>query len=90
MEEGKYYFVYFPVVLTVVGRQSHVIKCSSYRDSVGEVDCENFYYFSTDIESVDDTSCGGQDAIFCDAYRMGHYYELDDTEMLIYVMSEIV
>jgi len=93
MEDGKYYFVYFPMIFGIEGRQCHVIKrVSSSIDNSEVVGCINYLYYTNredDRDLVDPSMCG-VDARFGDRFASGHYYELDDTEILTYVVPEIL
>ena len=93
MENGKYYFVYFNHIFGLSGKQTHVIRCENI-DLVGDrdsIDCIDYVFHTSRGNDEDyDTSRGGTACRFGDQVRIGHYYELNNEEVLIHVIPEII
>jgi len=91
-ENDKFYLVYFPFTLARMdnGRQIHIIRKTTGGYMDGGIHCEEFCYFSSHRDDTKEYSCGGGRKQFYDAFKMAHFYELDEIEALTYVLTEVI
>ena len=91
MCEGKYYLIYFPEVLSsqLDGSQLHIIRCDTHRD-MGQVNCTDYFYRSSHKHDPTPETCNAKELVFVDAYGMGQYYELNESEVLTNIVPEMI